>query len=120
MLKWNGWGYKDSKFIYDAEKKEVRFTGRRLYGHESYHFTELCLRYPIGEVQLPLLVGWVTENFDADFSVSKPSQQIPPEDTFPKPRISDENLTKIANLGISYSTKGVERLVSTEKAKAGG
>jgi hypothetical protein len=30
VLKWNGWGYQDSKFVYQDDTNEVRFTGERL------------------------------------------------------------------------------------------
>ncbi|XP_044253457.1 alkyldihydroxyacetonephosphate synthase [Tribolium madens] len=96
LLKWNGWGYQDSKFIYDSAANEVRFTGHR---------------YPIGDLRLPHLMGWVKDNFDVDFSQPKKAQEIPPDEKFPKPQISPENLTKITNLGISYSLKGLDRLV---------
>jgi alkyldihydroxyacetonephosphate synthase len=96
VLKWNGWGYQDSKFVYQDDTNEVRFTGER---------------YPIGELRLPHLMGWVKDNFNVDFSKPKRSQQVPPEDSYPEPRISPENLSKISDLGIAYSTKGIDRLV---------
>lgn len=69
------------------------------------------IRYPIGELRLPHLMGWVKENFNVDFQNPIKSQPIPPEEKFPKPNITSENLTKITNLNITYSLKGIDRLI---------
>lgn len=29
MLKWNGWGYKDSRFFVDFKGRQIGFTGKR-------------------------------------------------------------------------------------------
>lgn len=50
--KWNGWGFNDSQFVYDREKKVIRFTGSR---HE------------IGEKNLPLMREWAIKTLGVDF-----------------------------------------------------
>ena len=42
-LKWNGWGYKDSKFIVNKDN-QVEFTGERYFSHyHIYPITKTCL-----------------------------------------------------------------------------
>ncbi|XP_072385753.1 alkylglycerone-phosphate synthase [Diabrotica undecimpunctata] len=97
LIKWNGWGYNDSKFVI-KEGPEVYFSGKR---------------YLIGELRLPHIVGWVQDTFNIDLGVQKPKkiQELPNEDKYPKPNITDEVLEQISKLGISYSTKVIDRLI---------
>lgn len=94
LLKWNGWGYNDSKFV--VRNGEVVFTGKR---------------YPIGELRLPHLVGWVTDVLKVDLNNPIKSQGPPQETDYPSPRISAENFKKFTNLDILYSTEVIARVV---------
>lgn len=53
VLKWNGWGYKDSKFEVDPKTMMFRFTGER---------------YKIGSHNLPLFRKWVETTLGVDLS----------------------------------------------------
>lgn len=51
LLKWNGWGYRDSMFIYDPESQQFKFTGDR---------------YLIGNKILPHFRAWCEKNVGVD------------------------------------------------------
>ncbi|OAD62044.1 Alkyldihydroxyacetonephosphate synthase [Eufriesea mexicana] len=93
LLKWNGWGYKDSEFRMN-EKYIIEFTGNR---------------YPIGNTQLPYFTQWVKDTFGVDPTKKNVSQSLPT--SLPKPIISSDLLDAIRELKIEYSLKGVDRLV---------
>lgn len=93
ILKWNGWGYKDSQFT--VKDGIIHFTGSR---------------YPIGELSLPYFTQWVKDVFDADLTKFHKPQDMPQEETYPPPKITEENYTLLSNLDIAFSTKGVDRL----------
>ena len=93
LLKWNGWGYKDSEFRVN-ENTVLEFTGTR---------------YPIGSKELPYFSKWVQDILDVDLGKKIESQSIPKN--FPEPVISLEFLEAIQQLKIEYSTKGVDRLI---------
>lgn len=93
VLKWNGWGYKDSRFFIN-EKNVIEFTGDR---------------YPIGNHKLPYFTDWVKELFNLDFDKKVKSQNVPKN--FPEAIISPELLEAIGKLEIDYSLEGIDRLV---------
>lgn len=93
MLKWNGWGYKDSRFI--VSKEEIVFTG---------------MRYPIGgEVSLKAFKEWVKTKFNVDFKDGVEAPQIPR--SLPEPKHNKEFLKGIKELKIDYSVNGEDRLI---------
>ncbi|CAH0564681.1 unnamed protein product [Brassicogethes aeneus] len=94
LLKWNGWGYNDSKFVY--KNGEVYFTGKR---------------YAIGERRLPHLIDWVTSRLGVDLDHPVYSQNVPSEDKYPKVNITEDNLKDFEKLNVEISTKGIDRLV---------
>lgn len=93
VLKWNGWGYKDSQFRIN-EKNVIEFTGDR---------------YPIGNHKLPYFTDWVKEVFNVNFENKISSQNVPKN--FPEAIISQELLDAIGKLEIDYSLEGIDRLV---------
>ncbi|XP_011313795.1 alkyldihydroxyacetonephosphate synthase [Fopius arisanus] len=92
LLKWNGWGYKDSEFRVN-EKMIIEFTGSR---------------YPIGNLQLPYFTQWVKDIFGVDLGDRRPPQPLP--DTFPEANVSREFLQAIEGLKITHSLDGMDRL----------
>lgn len=93
LLKWNGWGYKDSEFRVN-EKRLLEFTGNR---------------YPIGSTELPYFTQWVQDVFGVDIEKKSAAQPVPTN--LPEPVISSDLLEAIQELKIEYSTKGIDRLV---------
>lgn len=59
LLKWNGWGYKDSKFMVDGITQQISFTGDR---------------YKIGNKNLPHFKSWVESALGVDLNVLLPAQ----------------------------------------------
>ncbi|XP_067015174.2 alkylglycerone-phosphate synthase [Anabrus simplex] len=94
VLKWNGWGYKDSKFV--VKNNIIEFTGKR---------------YPIGQLSLPYFTQWVIDVFDVDISKSNIPQPPPKEEDYPVPKIDKAFLAAVENLRIAYSIKGIDRLI---------
>lgn len=93
ILKWNGWGYKDSEFRV-TENNVIEFTGNR---------------YPIGNTKLPYFTKWVQTTFGIDLSEKRESQSIPTN--LSESNISPEQLEAIEELKIEYSLKGIDRLI---------
>ncbi|XP_055712637.1 alkyldihydroxyacetonephosphate synthase [Phlebotomus papatasi] len=93
LLKWNGWGYNDSKF-YVNHDKILAFSGSR---------------YPIGEQDLPNFTKWVLRKFHVDLGNPQKSQGIP--QNLPEPRVSEEFLDNLKQLQVDFSTNGLDRLI---------
>lgn len=92
-LKWNGWGYNDSRFVY--ENDILIFTGDR---------------YPIGgSVSLPYFKAYVLKVLNVDLSRRNPG--IPLPQSFPEPVPCPEFLAKLQRLGIEYNQEGLDRLI---------
>lgn len=51
LLKWNGWGYKDSHFLHDEKNRVISFTGNR---------------YRIGNKRLPHMRDWAVKTLHAE------------------------------------------------------
>ncbi|XP_014257150.1 alkyldihydroxyacetonephosphate synthase [Cimex lectularius] len=94
VIKWNGWGYNDSKFVVD--NGVIIFTGKR---------------YPIGEVELPYFTEWVQKVFDIDLNQRNIPASIPPPEAYPDSKIPDEFTNLLGSKGISWSKDGFDRLV---------
>ncbi|XP_047366255.1 alkyldihydroxyacetonephosphate synthase [Vespa velutina] len=93
VLKWNGWGYKDSQFCLN-DNNIIEFIGDR---------------YPISNHKLPYFTQWVKDVFNVDFNLKITSQDIPTD--FPESIISTELLDSINRLNIDHSLKGIDRLI---------
>ncbi|GIY87581.1 alkyldihydroxyacetonephosphate synthase, peroxisomal [Caerostris extrusa] len=87
LLKWNGWGYKDSKFLLNSKLNQLEFSGDR---------------YPIGNKVLPNFKTWVENVFGIDLSLHySPQDKIKDED-IPKPIINEQFLEEFKELGIDF------------------
>ncbi|GAB0094341.1 Alkylglycerone-phosphate synthase [Sergentomyia squamirostris] len=93
LLKWNGWGYNDSKF-YTTKENIFAFSGKR---------------YPLGDQILPLFTKWVKEKFNADIGQQQVNQRIP--DQYPESLASEEFLSNLKDLKMEYSVNGLDRLI---------
>lgn len=92
LLKWNGWGYKDSEFV--IKDDQVRFTGKR---------------YAIGELNLPHLIGWVRDTLNADLTVKREAQAPPSNSDYPS-RITNDQLEALRMVGVAYSVDVMDRV----------
>lgn len=93
LLKWDGWGYKDSAFRVN-ERRLIEFTGQR---------------YPIGNQELPYFTTWVKDVFHVD--IDSPAEVQSPPQNYPESRVSQEALRAIEQLGLEHSVEGIDRLV---------
>ncbi|KAG7177818.1 alkyldihydroxyacetonephosphate synthase, peroxisomal-like [Homarus americanus] len=96
LLKWNGWGYKDSKFVVHKEKDYcIAFTGER---------------YKIGNLVLPHFADWVKNTLGVKFDDCSPPQPPPEPQAYPEPIVEQEFLDEVQTLGITHSLDGEDRL----------
>lgn len=93
LLKWNGWGYKDSKFQFDGQSCEV--TGDR---------------YKISGQKLPLLKDWFIGVIGASMDRKSPAQPELSADQLPKAIINENFLFNLKKTNISYSEDAHDRL----------
>ncbi|XP_045515874.1 alkyldihydroxyacetonephosphate synthase [Pieris brassicae] len=91
LLKWYGWGYKDSMFL--LKDDIATFTGKR---------------YLIGGKSLPHFVEWVKEKFDVD--ISKPPKIPPTPTVYPQSRLPDEVRQELEKISL-VSVEGMDRLI---------
>ncbi|XP_022125183.2 alkyldihydroxyacetonephosphate synthase [Pieris rapae] len=91
LLKWYGWGYKDSMF--QLKDDIATFTGKR---------------YLIGGKSLPHFVQWVKEKFDVD--ISKPPKIPPTPTVYPQSRLPDEVRLELEKISL-VSVEGMDRLI---------
>ncbi|EDS39557.1 alkyldihydroxyacetonephosphate synthase [Culex quinquefasciatus] len=91
VIRWDGWGYKDSRFVYKDET--VMFLGDR---------------YPLNG-NLDNFRDWVAAMFGIDLSeISK--QSVLPE-MFPEPMRNEEFLNALAEVKIDFTEDGMERVM---------
>ncbi|XP_065080026.1 alkyldihydroxyacetonephosphate synthase-like [Ochlerotatus camptorhynchus] len=93
LMRWDGWGYKDSQFEYDG--KDCYFSGSR---------------YTIGNgARLNRFRDWVIDYFDVD--VSKRLAPVEEPRVFPEPFRCMEFLEGLNNLRVEFSEDGMDRLM---------
>ncbi|XP_055858638.1 alkyldihydroxyacetonephosphate synthase [Episyrphus balteatus] len=92
VLKWYGWGYKDSHFYVDGQT--ICFQGDR---------------YPLEGCALPYFTDWVYQKFNLKVDPTVPFPELPTD--FPKPVINEDFFNDIKSLKISHSDKGEDRLI---------
>ncbi|XP_019545957.3 alkyldihydroxyacetonephosphate synthase-like [Aedes albopictus] len=93
LMRWDGWGYKDSRFEYDG--KNCYFSGSR---------------YPIGKgARLNRFRDWVIDYFDVD--TSKRLAAVEEPRVFPDPVRCVEFVDGLMELGVEFSEDGMDRLM---------
>ena len=93
ILKWNGWGYKDSQFL--IKDGQAKFTGTR---------------YILGGHTFPKLVEWFTRECHADVSISSPSKPLPDPSTIPSAEINQPFFTRVKESDMQYTLDPHTRL----------
>uniref|UniRef100_A0A8B9QMJ2 Alkylglycerone-phosphate synthase n=1 Tax=Apteryx owenii TaxID=8824 RepID=A0A8B9QMJ2_APTOW len=94
LLKWNGWGYNDSKFIFN-KKGQAEFTGRR---------------YRLGGMVLPTFKEWIEKTFGASLEHKSTSRASLNVNDVPPSIISEEFLQDLIATKISYSQDAEDRV----------
>ena len=85
-VKWNGWGYRDSRF--ELKDGQAQFTGSR---------------YILGGQTFPKLLDWFVNKCHADISHSSPSKPLPDPSSLPSAQINEPFLTCIRKSGMQHT-----------------
>ena len=93
ILKWNGWGYKDSQFM--VKDGKAQFTGSR---------------YLLGGLTFPKLADWFTKECHADINISSPSKPLPDPSTLPTSQINQPFFNCVKECGIQFTLDPHTRL----------
>lgn len=64
----------------------------------------------MGETELPYLTEWAKDTFNLDLNKKNLPQSLPSINSYPQPKINDQTLELIKNVGIEYSLEGIDRL----------
>ncbi|XP_054578771.1 alkyldihydroxyacetonephosphate synthase, peroxisomal isoform X3 [Eptesicus fuscus] len=94
VLKWNGWGYNDSKFIFN-KKGQVELTGKR---------------YPLSGMILPTFKEWIENTLGVNLEHKTTSKaSLSPSDT-PPSIVNEDFLHELKETNISYSQEADDRV----------
>ncbi|KAM9549536.1 alkyldihydroxyacetonephosphate synthase, peroxisomal isoform 1-T1 [Guaruba guarouba] len=94
LLKWNGWGYNDSKFIFN-KKGQAEFTGKR---------------YRLGGMVLPTFKEWMEKTFGASLDHKTTSRATLNVNDVPPSIVKEEFLQDLRATKISYSQDAEDRV----------
>ncbi|XP_032879759.1 alkyldihydroxyacetonephosphate synthase, peroxisomal [Amblyraja radiata] len=94
ILKWNGWGYRDSKFTFN-KKGQGEFTGKR---------------YRLSGMVLPALKEWMERSFGASLE-HKTTPRTTPNLDLPLSILNEECLKDLKDLNIPFSQDPEDRLI---------
>ncbi|XP_006210267.2 alkyldihydroxyacetonephosphate synthase, peroxisomal isoform X1 [Vicugna pacos] len=94
VMKWNGWGYNDSKFFFN-KKGQIELTGKR---------------YPLSGMILPTFKEWIQNTLGASLEHKTTSKaSLNPSDT-PPSIVSEDFLHDLKETNISYSQEADDRV----------
>ncbi|XP_020930787.1 alkyldihydroxyacetonephosphate synthase, peroxisomal isoform X1 [Sus scrofa] len=94
VMKWNGWGYNDSKFFFN-KKGQVEFTGKR---------------YPLSGMILPTFREWIENILGVSLEHKTTSKaSLNPSDT-PPSIVNEDFLHDLKETNISYSREADDRV----------
>ncbi|XP_023574948.1 alkyldihydroxyacetonephosphate synthase, peroxisomal, partial [Octodon degus] len=94
VMKWNGWGYNDSKFFLN-KKGQLELTGKR---------------YPLSGVALPTFKDWIQNTFETNMDQKSTSKaSLNPSDT-PPSIVNEDFLHELKETSISYSQEADDRV----------
>uniref|UniRef100_A0A8C0SXK7 Alkylglycerone-phosphate synthase n=1 Tax=Canis lupus familiaris TaxID=9615 RepID=A0A8C0SXK7_CANLF len=94
VMKWNGWGYNDSKFFFN-KKGQVELTGKR---------------YPLSGMILPTFKDWIQNTLGVSLEHKTTSKaSLNPNDT-PPSIVSEDFLHDLKEINISYSQEADDRV----------
>ena len=95
VLKWNGWGYKDTRFVFNVADDVCEVTGDR---------------YKISGHKLPLLKEWFGMIMGASLDRKSPAQPEMTADQIPNAIVNEPFLVELKQTQISYSDDPQDRL----------
>ncbi|XP_003447343.1 alkyldihydroxyacetonephosphate synthase, peroxisomal [Oreochromis niloticus] len=94
IMKWNGWGYSDSKFLYN-KKGQAEFTGKR---------------YRLSGMIIPGLREWMESTFSANLQHKTPAAPILNSSAVQPPTLNEAFLKELKSTGIPFSHDAEDRV----------
>ncbi|XP_029557978.1 alkyldihydroxyacetonephosphate synthase, peroxisomal isoform X2 [Salmo trutta] len=94
LMKWNGWGYSDSKFLFN-KKGQAEFTGKR---------------YRLSGMTLPSLQDWFENTFGASVKHKSPATPVLNASAVPPPRLNEAFVENLKATGIPFSNEAEDRV----------
>ncbi|KAK1165644.1 hypothetical protein AOXY_G14228 [Acipenser oxyrinchus oxyrinchus] len=94
ILKWNGWGYNDSKFMFN-KKGQAEFTGKR---------------YRLSGMVLPALREWFEKTFGASLEHKTPARSALNPSEVPPPILNEGFVQDLKGTAIPFSHEAEDRI----------
>ncbi|XP_028618732.1 alkyldihydroxyacetonephosphate synthase, peroxisomal [Grammomys surdaster] len=94
VMKWNGWGYNDSKFLFN-KKGQVELTGKR---------------YPLSGLALPTLKDWIQNTLGVNLEHKTTSKTSINPSEAPPSIVNEDFLQELKEAHISYSQEADDRV----------
>ncbi|MGH0126276.1 UNVERIFIED_CONTAM: hypothetical protein FKN15_027262 [Acipenser sinensis] len=94
ILKWNGWGYNDSKFMFN-KKGQAEFTGKR---------------YRLSGMVLPALREWFEKTFGASLEHKTPARSALNPSDVPPPILNEGFVQDLKGTAIPFSHEAEDRI----------
>lgn len=93
LIRWDGWGYKDSRFRFDGE--QFVFTGERYFEEGTARFDHFH--------------SWILRQYKLDVNYEVPP--VPEPTKFPSPQRNDGFLEGLKAIRVEFSEEGIDRLM---------
>ncbi|XP_036422846.1 alkyldihydroxyacetonephosphate synthase, peroxisomal isoform X1 [Colossoma macropomum] len=94
IMKWNGWGYSDSRFLFN-KKGQAEFTGKR---------------YRLSGLILPSLKDWFEGTFGANLQHKSPATPALNVSTVPPPNLNESFVEELKAAGVALSQEPEDRV----------
>ncbi|KAI5621104.1 alkyldihydroxyacetonephosphate synthase, peroxisomal, partial [Silurus asotus] len=94
IMKWNGWGYSDSRFLFN-KKGQAEFTGRR---------------YRLSGLILPSLKDWFESTFGANLQHKTPATASLSVSAVPPPNLNELFVEELKAAGVALSSNPEDRV----------
>ncbi|KAK5613836.1 hypothetical protein CRENBAI_015716 [Crenichthys baileyi] len=94
IMKWNGWGYSDSRFLFN-KKGQAEFTGRR---------------YRLSGMIIPNLKDWFEGTFGANLQHKTPAIPILNSSAVQRPTLNEVFVEELKSTGIPFSHEAEDRV----------
>uniref|UniRef100_A0A672G656 Alkylglycerone-phosphate synthase n=1 Tax=Salarias fasciatus TaxID=181472 RepID=A0A672G656_SALFA len=94
IMKWNGWGYSDSRFLFN-KKGQAEFTGKR---------------YRLSGMIIPGLKDWFESTFGASLQHKTPATPILNSSAVPPPTLNEALVEELKSTSIPFSHDAEDRV----------
>ncbi|KAL4635497.1 alkyldihydroxyacetonephosphate synthase, peroxisomal [Arapaima gigas] len=94
VMKWNGWGYSDSRFFFN-KKGQAELTGKR---------------YRLSGLLMPALKDWFEGTFGADLKHQSPAKVVLNAGSVPLPSVNEGFVTGLQDAAMPFSMEAEDRV----------